>query len=969
MSHDLSVNVKTITRRAFRVSTKLISCAVLLFSSTAFAQTIKGTITSRDGNLPGATIKGVSFNQTCSSDLNGAFSINTHMESGKATLTVSYIGYLSKELEVELKKGIIEVGNIELLSSQKNSLAEVSISGSLAPSQAKAYSIKRNSNAIMDVMAADAIGKLPDRNAAEAVQRMQGVAVARYHGEADQATVRGTPFAWTSTLFNGSRLPSSNVLGNRSSVLDAVPSEMIQYVQVAKAITPDMEGDAIGGSINFITRTAPAKRQLNASAAGGYNTFSHNATYNGSIAYGDRFFNNKLGIMLSGAIWDRQWGSDALDVSYNTGLANASQKRSINSVMLKRYMGKRQTLGANLGMEYAFDASNKIFFRGMLSKFNDIRPVSESYVDYNNSRYQYNYRYSYYQTAINGAEIGGEHQLSSKLKLDWAASDYTSKYFLDTPPTYGTKGLPIATFRQKITGGFNNLSSDGKRYWGFDSPNGVGGEPLSFDAGLNNSAEVMDPGKLSLQQLVIAQLDNSEHDRNAQLNLKINATSKINFKVGGKYRHKYRKSTYGSNIVLLPGAALGISGSPALLNLSQLSTTSAAQGTPFFGSLNGNYSQYQINPLTKDQLFDLYGTSALQTNGFRDLTSASNPTSIYTGNEEVFAGYAMAEITATDQLKVIAGVRNEYTDMELNGSKATVNGTPAVTTISPSTVKNNYNALLPMLHLKYALSENSSLRAAYTRSFIRPAFGEMTPGTSTDNTKAPMTISQGNPDLKPTFSNNLDLMGEHYFSNVGLLSGGVFYKKITDIVFTDVSMENIGGSDFLITQAKNLKNASLFGFEAGINKRFDFLPGVWSGFGVEFNYTYINSKVEVPRGTGSSQVMDQTSLPNQSKNLFNAILFYERGGVMLRLAGNYRGASVETINQQLGPDYYTWTASNFTLDASATFNISKRLRAFVELNNLTNAPLQMYMGDKQRLTSSEWYGSKGQAGLRWDIIK
>ncbi|WP_222597146.1 TonB-dependent receptor plug domain-containing protein [Chitinophaga pinensis] len=105
----------------------------------------------------------------------------------------------------------------------------------------------------MDVIAADAIGKLPDRNAAEAVQRVQGVAVARYHGEADAATVRGTPFAWTSTMFNGSRLPSANVTGGRNSVLDAVPSEMIQYVQVAKALTPDMEGDAIGGSINFIT--------------------------------------------------------------------------------------------------------------------------------------------------------------------------------------------------------------------------------------------------------------------------------------------------------------------------------------------------------------------------------------------------------------------------------------------------------------------------------------------------------------------------------------------------------------------------------------------------------------------------------------------------------------------------------------------------------------------------------------------
>ena len=114
---------------------------------------------------------------------------------------------------------------------------------------------------------------------------------------------------------------------------------------------------------------------------------------------------------------------------------------------------------------------------------------------------------------------------------------------------------------------------------------------------------------------------------------------------------------------------------------------------------------------------------------------------------------------------------------------------------------------------------------------------------------------------------------------------------------------------------------------------------------------------------------DRTQLPNQSKNLFNVILFYERNNVMIRLAGNYRGASVETINQQLGPDYYIWTDANFTVDASATYTINKRLRAFVELNNLSDSPIKMYMGDRRRTTSTEWYGRKGQAGLRWDIIK
>jgi TonB-dependent receptor len=944
---------------------------LLLYSLGAIcplaAQTIKGIVSGKDGQLPGATVSATAIKRSAATDLNGAFTL-TLPSSGKTTLTISYTGYETKTIDITVREGITNAGIIELSAAQTQ-LGAIVIKGTLAPSQAKAYHIKKNALAMMDVLAADAIGKLPDRNAAEAVQRMQGVAVARYHGEADAATVRGTPFAWTSTMFNGSRLPSSNVMGNRSSVLDAVPSEIIQYVQVAKALTPDWEGDAIGGSVNFITRTAPVKRQLNASVAGGYNTFSKNGTYNASLVYGDRFFNNKLGIILAGAIWDRQWGTDSYDVSYNTGLANPVQQKSINTIMFKRYMGKRQTYGANLGLEYAFNSAHKLFFRGLMDKFNDIRPVYESYIDYTNSRYQYNYRYSHYQTKLNGAELGGEHQLTGRLKLDWSVSDYISKYFLETPPTSGNKGLPIATFRQKITGGFNNLSSDAKRYWGFDSPDGIGGDPLHFDAGVKNSAELMDDSKLSLQQLVIAQLNTKEEDKTAQLNLKVNATAKVNLKFGGKYRHKYRESTFGSNLVYLPGAALGVPNSPALLTLNKLNRADFPIGHGFFKEMDSNYNQYIVDPLSKQQLFDLYNADTLRKYGFRDLTSAANATNYYTGTEDVIAAYAMAEIDLTEKLKLVAGVRNEYTSFKLNGSKATTTGTPATTTITPASVKNNYNALLPMVHIKYSLNKQANLRAAFTRTFVRANFNDMTPGESVDNTKAPIVITRGNPDLKPTFANNFDLMGEYYFSNIGLLSGGVFYKQLQNVIFSDKVFYTEGGNNYVLTQSRNLDNAHLYGFEAGINKRFNFLKGFWSGLGVEFNYTWIRSEVKVPRLVGSNRVMDKTSLPNQSRNLFNAILFYERNGVMVRLAGNYRGQSVESINQQLGPDFYIWTDKNFTLDASATVGITKHLKAFVELNNLTNEPLRTYMGDKRRVTMTEWYGLRGQAGIRWDIIK
>ena len=944
--------------------------SVLLFTFPwfipAYGQVIKSSVQSGSGKLPGASIVAISFKGNTSSDLQGDFTL-TAPDTGMVSLQVSYIGYQTRTFDIRLKRGINEISPIELAVGDGSALAEVIVSGTMAPSQAKAFSIKKQAVAIMDVLAADAIGKLPDRNAAEAVQRMQGVAVAKNHGEADIATVRGTPFAWTSVLFNRSRLPSPNVMGNRSMPLDAIPSEIIQYVQVAKAITPDMEADAIGGSINFITRTSPSKRTLSVSGAGGYNTFSKNGTYNGSLVFGDRFLNNRLGLILSAATWARQWGSDAFDVSYNTGSANGQQRNSIGSVMLKRYIGERQTKGINLGSDYKIAPGHTIFLRAMFNKFDDIRPVYEAYVDYNKKRYQYNNRYSHYQTAIYGGEIGGQHQLSGIAKVDWSVSDHKSKYYLKTPPASDRKGLPIATFHQQITSGFSNLSNDGLRYWGFDSPNAVGGSPLDFDPGIKDVNEVMDPSQLKLTQLVITQLDNSERDRVAQLNFHLEASPAIKFKVGGKYRHKDRDNFFGSNLVFLPGAVLGVENAAPLRSLSSLETQSFPKGTSFFGSLNGNYNSFQLNPLTKNQILDLFSPQFMQANGFIDKTDPMSATSIYTGQETVSSGYIMADYDLSEKFKIVAGLRNEYTRTKLHGKR--VQPTASGNQLVDSEIENNYNALLPMLHLKYKLNKDANLRGAFTRTFVRPNFGDMTPGTSIDVSSTPATISQGNAELKPTFSNNFDLMGEYFFQNVGILTGGLFYKDISDVIFTDISMQPIDGKDYRISQAKNLNKATLFGLEFGVNRRFDFLQGFWKNFGVEFNYSYVDSETKVPRVGGAEPSFDKTALPNQSKHLFNAILFYEGKGVMVRLAGNYRGKSIETIDQKLGPQFYKWTDNNFTLDATATVSLSARVKAFLELNNLTNSAVNMYMGDSRRISSREVYGSRGQAGIRWDIIK
>ncbi|WP_420153957.1 TonB-dependent receptor [Siphonobacter sp.] len=959
-----------------RLKPLLFSLLLCLSGTLAFGQhsgSVTGRIEDENGPLPGAAIRLKGTSQGTVTDLSGAFRL-TNVPAGPITLAAGYIGYQTAELTVQATTGEVVIPIIKLTPEGK-ALSDVVVRGTMAASQIKAMSIKRNSLAMMDVMAADAIGKLPDRNAAEAVQRMPGVAVARYHGEADQATVRGVPFSWTSTLLNGTRMPSASVGGSRNAVLDAVPSEIIQYVQVAKALTPDMEGDAIGGSINFVTRVAPEFRKLSVSAAGGYNNFSKDGTYNASITYGDRFMKGKLGVMLTAAIWDRQWGTDEYVVSYNTGLPVPEQRYSLNSLLLKRYMGKRQTYGLNAGLEYRFNEKHRIFGRALHDKFNDIRPVYESYLLFNTNEYQLNYRYSYYQTRIDGGEMGGEHQLASRLKLDWSASNYVSEFYIDTPPTLpkDKRGLPIATFKQKLTKGFGGQASDGKRYLSFDSPNGVGDDPMHILPHLNDPTELMNPDQLTLRQLVIAQLGTKEADRVAQANVKYDVSSRFSLKVGGKFRHKYKESQ-NTSLVYLPGAAAGIPNSPPLVPLSQLERTDFPVRQNFFRNLGSSYDAFAMNSLTKNQLFDLFSPEFQQATKARDVSPISSATGRFDGTEDVLALYLMGEWNVTPKLKLFGGVRNEHTTVKLNGSSykretITENGqSKSVETVTPTKVKNDYHAFLPMIHVKYTPTQKSVLRAAFTRTFIRPNFSDLNPGENINTTTNPISISRGNINLKPTFASNFDVMGEYYFDNIGLLTGGLFYKKIKDYSFSNQTVETYNGLQALITQPQNLENASLKGLELGILRRFNFLPGFLSGLGVELNGTAIHSSLRVPRSVNNEMRYETTSLPNQSKFLFNAIVFYERKGLTIRLAGNFRGRSVEAINQQLGPDFYTWTDNNFTLDGSAAYTISDKFRVFVEVNNLTNEPVRMYMGKLERPTSTEWYSQRGQAGIRWDIF-
>lgn len=947
-----------------------VTLIVALLTFQVMAQrsgTITGTISDTGGSLPGVNILIVGTSQGVITDLSGNFRISG-LSAGNYTLQLSYIGYQTLSQEVQLSEGeTVSLGTIELTNSTIG-LEEVVVKGSYLPSQIRALNIQKNAPNIQNVIAADGIGKLPDRNAAEAVQRIPGVSIERDQGEGRFALVRGTPSEWNSNLINGDRLPSTDGFeGSRSIALDVVPSELIEYAIVTKALTPDMEGDAIGGSINFKTRGAPQEQILNVSAAGGYNAQIQSANYNTSVIYGNRL--GKFGFLVSSAIWNRPWASDNYEMEYNFDLPG-TQSFSVNNLQLRDYEGERNTLGLNVALDYELTDDSKLYARGIYDVFTDTEFAREHIYNFPEGPgedpvgiAEIRIRKAGFKTTLSGGEFGGEHQLSNKVKVDWKGSTYTSDVTfgdgLDTELD-GSSGIQLATFRQ-FGSTFNNVSEDNFVYWNFDSPNGVGGSGEAFQPGIN---EPLEPASMVnfLSGLFIG--DSKETDYVGQANLQVDATPNATFKFGAKFRAKEKESVNRQDFYV----PLGLFGAPTPVGLlGDLNSESYDLKGGFLEEFDEPYNDLLLSDMpTEEALNDFIANTYANPDNFSPAVAFPIELVSYDGTERVVAAYAMGDWKLSDEIGLLAGARFEHTSVELKGFNQDDEG--EVTALDE--VSSSYGSLLPTVHLKYTPQENLNLRAAVTRSMARPGFADLNPNTTVTDLGGGLTqIERGNPNLEPTFSINFDLLGEYYFKDVGIISGGVFYKSLSDLIFTNLSQETLNGNTVRISEPRNIKDASLLGFELAFSKRFTKLPGVWGGFGIDANYTFTDSKVDVPTFdpvTLQEQTTEQT-LIGQPKHIYNFAFFYEKYGLTARIAANFKGEYVDEYRIEAGPDHYRYYDKNLTVDFSASYAISEKIRVFTEVNNLTNEPLRYFHGITERPEQIEFYSIRGQAGIRFSL--
>jgi TonB-dependent receptor len=251
------------------------------------------------------------------------------------------------------------------------------------------------------------------------------------------------------------------------------------------------------------------------------------------------------------------------------------------------------------------------------------------------------------------------------------------------------------------------------------------------------------------------------------------------------------------------------------------------------------------------------------------------------------------------------------------------------------------------------------VRLAATRTIARPNFLDLAPNEYIRADDE--LVRRGNPELRPALSTNLDLLFERYFQSVGLVQGGVFHKRITDFAYTARTPITSGPqAGFELLTPENGAEATVFGAEIAWQQRLAFLPGALSGLGVYTNYTWAKSEAEVG-GPGSLKF----PLPEQFKHVGNFALTYDFAGFSGLISANYQSDFIDSVRGSA--DAHRYGRHRTQIDANLSQQISPNVRAFVQLNNLTNAPYIRYEGSMDRPYENEFEGFWGSVGVRFNL--
>ena len=891
----------------------------------------QGTVRGRivDGSkqiLPGASIYIDKLHTGVTSDINGFYTL-PNLDPGTYTLKVSYVGYDPVLINITIPEG--KTLEKDVVMKEGVELQEVVIGGALQ-GQNRAINAQKSNLGITNIVSADQVGKFPDSNIGDALKRISGINVQYDQGEARFGQVRGTSADLSSVTINGNRVPSAEG-DTRNVQLDLIPADMVQTIEVNKVITPDMDADAIGGSINLVTKNSPYKRIISATAGSGWNKVSEKAQTNLGFTYGDKFFNDKLGLIVSASYQYAPSGSDNTEFEWKQTDAG---ELYLKNYEIRQYYVTRERQSYSAALNWDITSNHKLFFKGIFNNRNDwenryrttLKDLNEESVnntadvriqtkggtpDNKNARLE--------QQRTMDFTLGGEHLLG-KVSVDWNVS-----YAKASEERPNERYIDYVLKKQKFTPDLSDLR---KPYYSPQS---------GYRMTLDNS--------FSLKEVTEEQEDIQEKDFKLNLNLELPLRkgefgNKLKF--GGKLVAKSKdkeKDHYGYEPLNEDGFD-----SSSFTNIVSQNRDGFMPGDKYKA---GSF-------ISKDYLgnLDLNNSSLFKKTQNLDEIAVG-----FNAKETVTAGYLRFDQNLGKKWKMMAGVRLENTHIKYSGMNYDANKDELTHTAES---KKSYLNVLPSLLVKYDANDELKVRASFTNTISRPKYSALIPNV---NITKDDEISMGNPDLDATISYNLDLSADYYFKSIGLVSAGVFYKRINDfIVDQRISDYVYNGETYQkFTQPKNAGNADLLGVELGYQRDFGFIAPALKHFGFYGNYTYTYTRVSDFNFEGRENESG-LRLPGSPKNTANASLYYERSGLNVRLSYNYASAFIDEMGKTKFEDRY-YDAVNY-LDLNASYTFAKHYTFYVEANNLLNQPLRYYQGSKDLTAQVEYYGVKMNAGFK-----
>lgn len=932
----------------------------------AVAQTqtgnIKGTISDENGiYVPGANIYIKTLNKGTISNFDGQFTL-VGVPEGTYTLQISYIGYGNVDQKVSVVSGKTASVVVELMPSNYQ-LDEVEVAAQGLSGQAKALNTQRTNLNITNVVSTDQIGKFPDANIGDAVKRIPGITMQVDQGEARNVIVRGLSPQLNSVTLNGSRIPSAEA-DNRNIQMDLIPSDMIQTIEVNKAVTPDMDGDALGGSVNLITRTAPQGFRLSATLGSGINFITDKRNLNASFLVGDRAKDGKFGWMLGAVIQDNDFGSDNIEAEWTdefafTNAEGEEQRLDVNpytNVTEQRtYLVQRVRRSFSANFDYQFDSNNSIYLKTMYNWRDDREN-----------------RYVLSQEILDAEDIGPEdftitNGFPTRFPAEIARE---TKGGIDNNRNQNTR-LEDQRMQNYTFGGnhlWGNVKVDwltsyakaseerlDERYAQFATEYTVINDNSDPEFPIMIAANPGDANNLSafeLDEITNETQYTDEDDLNIFVNVEIPADifgkgdGAVKFGVRGRFKTKKSNSDFFEYDLENTFPTLDAIPTRDFTDSDFLAGGQYAAGfyadPAWLGGLN-------LNSENGESIIEEFLP------GNFDIS------------ENAYAGYLMANQKLSDKLSVLAGVRLEHTQLESDGFSVRFTEDDIIS--EEVTADNSYTNILPSVHFKYDFSTNTILRFAWTNTLARPNYEDLIPRAEIINGDDKIIL--GNAALNPTTSMNFDLMAEHYFKSIGLISGGLFYKNIDDFIYTFISeaADNSFGPDtegFDVFQPLNGDNATIFGVEFAFQRQLDFLPGFTRNFNIYVNYTYLTSSADGIRNEDGDERTD-LDLPNTAPNLFNASLGYAGKRFSARLSANFSDSYVDESGGSAFEDRYY--DQQFFLDFSSSFAINNKLRIYADVNNITNQPLRFFQGVSERTQQAEYYGLRLNFGLKYDLFR